>query len=58
MLKNTRKRFETTLCAYKLQNVNVAKSLVALNIAQVFVITLGMCLTLTLAQYYITKKKL
>jgi ABC-type transport system involved in Fe-S cluster assembly fused permease/ATPase subunit len=51
-------RFEVALQAFKAQNILVAKSLVSLNIAQAFVIALGLCLTLTLANYFIETDRL
>jgi ABC-type transport system involved in Fe-S cluster assembly fused permease/ATPase subunit len=52
------KRFEIALNAYKLASVNVAKGLVTLNISQSSIISLGLCSTLFLANYFIANKKI
>jgi len=45
-------RFEKALIAYKIENVKVSKSLVSLNVAQSFVISVGLLAILLLASYY------
>ena len=52
------KRFEIALNAYKQASVNVAQGLVTLNISQSSIITLGLCSTLLLANYFIEYKKI
>lgn len=42
-------RFQTSLAAYKFENVRVARSLVALNVVQAVVIALGLSVNLLLA---------
>jgi ATP-binding cassette subfamily B protein len=52
------KRFEKALDEYKVQNIIVSKSLVALNIVQALVIAISLGLTLLLANFFCEKGKM
>lgn len=54
--KHEEQRFEKALAAYKVQNINVARSLVGLNVAQSFIISVGLCATLSLAYFFVLDK--
>ena len=56
--KHEEKRFGEALYAYKQQVIVVANSLVALNIIQAFIISLGLVSTLMLATYFVSLNNL
>lgn len=56
--KHEEDRFKDAMAKYKAQSVNVAKSLVLLNLSQTLVIKIGLCLTLSLALYFLQSDKL
>jgi len=56
--KHEAERFEVALEAFKKQNIIVAKSLVSLNIMQALIISIGLCSTLTLANYFVETERL
>jgi ABC-type transport system involved in Fe-S cluster assembly fused permease/ATPase subunit len=51
--KHEEQRFEVALAAYKEQNIIVARSLVALNITQAFIISLALGSILVLAYFFV-----
>jgi len=53
--KHEEHRFETALNTYKRENIIVAKSLVALNITQAFIIAISLGAILVLAYFFVLK---